>query len=356
VQTNIKVKDIEGNQQTIQQLNPDKSQKLLGVMRNPIGNQQDEVMRLQLKSDDIAAKLNAHALSYTEAHMAYQSFYLPAMRYSISITSINQMDFEKIQSKATAAILAASGFNRNMPREVVFASRFHQGLGMKHLYDIQGCDSTRLLLQEICDKTSTTSQMIAILIDTIQLEAGIGSPILEDTRTLDYLEWGWIPQIREFLHHINGKIVGFGTKPPRHRDGDQYIMDSKILKHCTYKERMLIHRCRLHLQVEVLSDITNDKGDRILEVWKNNNKDKPSRSTKKWPLQTDPGKEAWRIWKKFIHQSFENSNCYLRKPLGQWIQRNKFRTYVQYYDHNSGNLYHQDGLLWRRHTQRAITR
>jgi hypothetical protein len=319
-------------------------------MRNPIGNQQDEVTRLKLKSNAIAMKLNAHALSHTEAHMAYQSFYLPAMRYSLSITSINQMDFEKIQAKATVSILATTGFNRNMPREVVFASKIHQGLGMKHLYDIQGCASTRLLLQEICDKTSTTSQMLAILIDTIQLEAGIGSPILEDTRTLDYLEWGWIPQIREFPNHINGKIIGIGTKPPLFREGDQYIMDLPTLKHCTYRERMLIHRCRLHLQVEVLSDITNDKGDRILDVWKNNSQNKPSRSTKKWPLQADPGKEAWRIWRKFIvQQSFESSNSSLRKPLGHWIQRNKYRIHSQYYDHGPGYLFRQDGLLWRRH-------
>jgi hypothetical protein len=106
--------------------------------------------------------------------------------------------------------------------------------------------------------------MLEILIDTIQLEAGIGSPILEDTRTLDYLEWGWIPQIREFLHHVDGKIVGIGNTPPRYREGDVYIMDSDIINNCTYKEHMLIHHCRLHLQIlEVLSDITNDKGDQI---------------------------------------------------------------------------------------------
>jgi hypothetical protein len=43
-----------------------------------------------------------------EAKMAYKSFYIPALRYSLSITSINQLDFEKIQAKATSTILAAS--------------------------------------------------------------------------------------------------------------------------------------------------------------------------------------------------------------------------------------------------------
>jgi hypothetical protein len=266
------------------------------------------------------------------------------------------MDFEKIQAKATSGILAASGFNRNMPRAVVFASRTHQGLGMRHLYDIQGCDSTRLLLQEICNTNSSTHQMLEILINTIQLEAGIGSPILEDTRTLNYLEWGWIPQIREFLHHIDGKIVGMGNTPPRFREGNIYIMDSDIINNCTYKECMLIHRCRLHLQIEVISDIKNDIGDQIQNEWKNNNKLKPSKSTKKWPLQADPGKEAWRIWRKFLHRSFENNNGYLGKPLGRWTPRNKHRIYYHYFDHSSGHLFNQDGHLWRRHTRQVTSR
>jgi hypothetical protein len=39
----IEVQDIAGQPQVIPQLPTDKSQKLLGVMKNPIGNQQDEV-------------------------------------------------------------------------------------------------------------------------------------------------------------------------------------------------------------------------------------------------------------------------------------------------------------------------
>jgi hypothetical protein len=160
------------------------------------------------------------------------------------------MDLERIQTAAISAILTASGYNSHMPREVVFAPRIYQGLGFKHLYDLQGCDATRLLLQEISSKNTSTQKMLAALIDTIQLEAGIENPILEDTRPLDYIEWGWIPQIREFLHHIKGKIQG---------------MDSPFLKSCTYKNRMLIHQCRIFLQVELLSDISNANGDRILE-------------------------------------------------------------------------------------------
>jgi hypothetical protein len=112
----------------------------------------------------------------------------------LSITSINQIDFESIQSTATLAILAALGFNRHMPQEVVYGTGKYQGLGLQHLYDIQGIDSTRKLLQEL-NHQGPTKDMLQNLLKVIQMESGIGNPILEDNHPLHYIEWGWIPSI-----------------------------------------------------------------------------------------------------------------------------------------------------------------
>jgi hypothetical protein len=51
------------------------------------------------------------------------------------------------------------------------------------------------------------------VLEVIQMESGIGLPILEDCWTLDYIEWGWIPQIRDFLKHIDGKIINATAIP-----------------------------------------------------------------------------------------------------------------------------------------------
>jgi hypothetical protein len=118
-------------------------------------------------------------MTRAEAKLAYEAFYIPAVRYSLSIMSINQMDMESIQSKAVLAFLSAQGFNRHMPREVVFAPTLYQGLGLRHMYDMQGTDSTRLLLQELNQEGSMTQKMLLALLDTIQLEAGIGTPTSE---------------------------------------------------------------------------------------------------------------------------------------------------------------------------------
>jgi hypothetical protein len=75
--------------------------------------------------------------------MTYESFYIPAMRYSLSIAAINQINFEIIQKNATNSLMPLLGFNnRHMPREVMFCTQKYQGLGLKHLYDVQGIDST----------------------------------------------------------------------------------------------------------------------------------------------------------------------------------------------------------------------
>jgi hypothetical protein len=325
-QQEIYVTDINGKEQKIPQLPTNTTQKLLGVMKSPIGDQQDEIKRLRTKSDNYARRINSNSLTRSEARLAYEAFYLPAMRYSLNITSINQLDMENIQAKATIAFLAAQGFNRHMPREVVYAPTRFQGIGIRHLFDIQGSDSTRLLLQELNNEDSTTQHMLISLMDAIQLEAGIGKPIMEDCRSLDYIEWGWIPSIRDYLQHINGQIMLGRRKEPTYRDHDTYLMDSLYLREITQRERIYINRCRIYQQVALLSDIATVAGLQINKAWFYPTTEKPSRSTLKWPIQNQPSRVAWVAWENFL-KSFQTENGKLRKPLGKWIRGNQTRVY-----------------------------
>jgi hypothetical protein len=176
----ITVRNTNNDTKIIKQLSATTSQKILGVMINPIGNQQDEIKHLLEKSNRLTTKLNSHALTRMEAKLAYESFYLPALRYSLSVTSINQIDLETIQKNMTSTIISAMGFNRNMPREVVFGSQMYQGLGLRHLYDLQGSDGIRLLLQELNTPGNSLATVIKIALDIAQLEAGIQQPIMMD--------------------------------------------------------------------------------------------------------------------------------------------------------------------------------
>jgi hypothetical protein len=122
--------------------------------------------------------------------------------------------------------------------------------------------------------------MLRILLDVMQQEAGIQAPILEDNRPLHYIEWGWIPGIRDFLYHIDAKIMNATTGLTTHRINDSMIMDAPALQQMSRKEQILVNRCRIFLHVESVSDIASSDGRYLHEAWLNNNPQKPSRSTK----------------------------------------------------------------------------
>jgi hypothetical protein len=79
--------------------------------RETTGDTKDGASTLKSKSNRIAVQINTNALTTLQAKMAYESFYIPAMRYSLPITSINHMDLDTVQAKAMMSLLATMGYN-----------------------------------------------------------------------------------------------------------------------------------------------------------------------------------------------------------------------------------------------------
>jgi hypothetical protein len=233
----IKIRQRDDTLVNIQQLSVEDGQKTLGVIKCPSGSQSQEINRLRAKSDGIARRVKLSSLTRTESQLAYETSYIPAMRYPLTTTSIHQSDMEKIQQQATAAFLSKMGYNRNMPREVVFGHKLHQGLGFRHLFDMQGIDGTIALLQELNSHSSTNTILMAT-IQTIQIKAGISSNIFEDTTPLEDIPWSWLMRIRDFLQHMNADIRGIPiTTIPLYREHDKHIMEIAINSHrLTVKE------------------------------------------------------------------------------------------------------------------------
>jgi hypothetical protein len=233
-------------------------------MKCPSGSQQPEIDRLKEKSDKIAKQLRHSSLSHGETRLAYETSYLPAMRYSLTTIAIHQLDMEKIQQHATTAFLSEMGYNRNMPREVVYGHKMHQSLGFRHLFDIQGIDGTAALIQEL-NSSGTTNELLMATLQTTQIEAGISRNIFQDTIPLPHVPWSWLMSIRDFLHHIQADIRGIPiTVIPKYRDNDKHIMEEAIrVESFTPKELRQIQSCRLYMQITVLSEITNASGEQI---------------------------------------------------------------------------------------------
>jgi hypothetical protein len=161
----------------------------------------------------------------------------------------------------------------------------------------------------------------------VQLEAGTGKAILEDTQTkLDYVQEGWVVGIRRFLSIIEGAIqVVDAAKPDIYRQNDAYLMD--IFRQHSIPTAVLrqLNRCRLYFQVARLSDISTIAGDSLYAhvlpllhpATQQTNPIYP-RTTLDWPRQPRPGPAARRLWRTTLKQILLQADGRLRQTLGHW--------------------------------------
>jgi len=70
--------------------------------------------------------------------MIYSTIYLPTITYPFPATSLPSTTLEKVQLMTRPMILSKMGYNKNMPKAVVYAPTTHRGIGMKHLHMGQG--------------------------------------------------------------------------------------------------------------------------------------------------------------------------------------------------------------------------
>eukprot|EP00957_Ditylum_brightwellii_P164114 12495562-Ditylum_brightwellii.AAC.1 len=92
--------------------------------------------------------------------------------------------------------------------------------------------------------------------------AGVGFPILKDTRDIPYLEGAWLKNFRDRLHTIKGTIkLAQGWIRLPQRENDMHLMQIFIESDLVDKKDLeYINYCRTWLQVEHLSDITTTDG------------------------------------------------------------------------------------------------
>ena len=341
-QVTLRIQQQDGTWEELLQKHPDDTHKLLGVEQSPSGNQAPEAQRLRKKSDQYARLANTSGFNRTAYKTAYYQYYLSAMNYSLYSTWIKPSVLDKIQISAKQAFLTGMGYNRNMHLAVVYGSPKYGGIGMQSLSTNQGILGTISLLRLINSQVeSRVSNLSVIDIMYIQMEAGTSEPILEDTRPIPYLEPGWIPTIRQFLHSIDAKIVGAVPRPTLHRLHDSYIMDHFLRAELTPALLAKLNRCRIALRVARLSDIATSDGKTIDPCWFSTKPvpPKPSISTLKWPRQLIPDPKLWNLWRNMLTLYLLDEQQKLRQPLGPWTSSPLNQMYRDLYDPSTGSAF-----------------
>jgi len=113
---------------------PTKSHKTLGVYENPSGDYRDEYQQLLHKSKKWKTRILNQILTKQELRLLYHSFYLPSLRYHLTIGTYSQQQLDKVQHSTIQIMLSRLGYNPNMPKEVVYGPTRAGGIGFQHLF------------------------------------------------------------------------------------------------------------------------------------------------------------------------------------------------------------------------------
>ena len=105
------------------------------------------------------------------------------------------------------AILPKLGYNRNMPREVVFGPHSQGGIGLAGLYVTQGTAHVMTAIQQTRMDTGQLSDVMKIAEEWAQKITGNERRLFDDIAIdLPYLPDGWIKNTRKSLHQSKCRL------------------------------------------------------------------------------------------------------------------------------------------------------
>ena len=80
-----------------------------------------QASKMRLKFDTMAQQLRPVKMSPLLARKYYFTMYLPAVKYSLPVTTMTMTELHSVQSLMTSVTLNKFGYHRNYPHAVVFA-------------------------------------------------------------------------------------------------------------------------------------------------------------------------------------------------------------------------------------------
>ncbi len=140
-------------------------------------------------------------------------------------------------------IISHMGYNRNIPKAVIYAPSMHRGLGLKHLHTKQGLQKVLQFIKHLRTQTML-GKLMQTMIKAYQIQASLPNSILKDTQLLPWLPHRWISNLREFLHSIDRIIVleNPWTIPKLHQH-DTHIMHNLLQANLSLKDLQTLNNC-----------------------------------------------------------------------------------------------------------------
>ena len=151
----IRMKDLDGTLVPLNWLEPDHSERTLGVMMSPQSRADVQLSVLMDKARDWASTVSSGRLLRQDALPLLHTTILKTLEYPMALTTFSATQWEKVLSKPLMTILPKAGICRTFPRAVVYASIRRQGLGVPHPFGTQISRHLDMLLRHLANRTKT---------------------------------------------------------------------------------------------------------------------------------------------------------------------------------------------------------
>ena len=341
-----------GKQEVIWKKSPMESHKTLGIMENPSGDYQDEYNHLKQISEKWRTNISNQYMNRQESWLFYTSFYLPSLRYHLTVGTYTNAQLERIQHPLVQLILPRIGYNSNMPKEVIYGPTLSGGMGFVPLFIVQATQKLKHIMQayrrntplkKILHVTFEWSQKIMGTTNTLFMKPHIPVPSLQVEQ--------WITTLRDFLSKSNLKLrIPELEGVHIQRYNDQALMDIALNdKNWSNQDLLCINRCRIYLHVETIADITNAYGTELLSSSYFCMEEGRVTDNTLWPYQPRPEPHHRTKWQKFLDYLCHAPTLQLKQPLGIWYKQPLHR-WTAYYDPQLQSVMILDQNEWQHYT------
>ena len=310
--------------QPIRQLKISEGARILGVRIAADGNNEMEKEYQIQCTKEWAENIKQGYLTRYDAILAVKTTISKTWAYPLSATTFSFQDAVDIMTPAYQAALPKIGCNRHLPLVYRYGPVAMQGLGLPHIYTLQGTAHIQVLLSNL-KRSDRISTLLVAEMEYLAMEIGNTRNIF----SLPFKPWNilcsntWLTSTWQFCSENNILISGPRVDICTQRENDELIMESifKYKQHFTDREFILVNQCRMYLKLMFLSDMMSGDGKTIDPSFLDGKLSFDRTSIWSWPKQNNPSKLAWNQWRRAISLSWgitlENRYCNMR--LGRWI-------------------------------------
>jgi hypothetical protein len=165
-------------------LEVDEARTTLGVDQCPSGNMDQQAEKMEDLTRTWAAQMKAGYLKRPEMWLSLTSTIWKSLEYPLNANTLSKAQCEGIMAPALTVGLNGLGICRNLPRKLVYGPVEKQGLGLPHLYSLQGIVHVEDLILHTCLESLTGEMFVANLEQRI-VDVSVGAEVLQ-TSFQDY--------------------------------------------------------------------------------------------------------------------------------------------------------------------------